>query len=309
MAAQLNISVNNDLQTLTSGVAADILDTYLNGTNLSTTRHINLELLRNCCDSGEINIYLPPRYLFTLTLTLDDPYIPGVPTANDMHARFRLGGIDVSYIKTFEVETNADAPTTATFVWKEYTKAIATGQGYDIYYLLGALPTIHQIRITTIDDYVYVLDVTYTWTSNPLGGSTAAAVIVSYPTMPTNVDVDFLLNTLTFDTDDWELTTTDNIFIDGIYQYYITQVETGANIIESVHKFFNIKLRCIVMNYIANNLSDAEIGLLMAAMDLANTCNLTSSQMCALYGRITRKLLLANQISASSPLGCGCGCS
>ena len=99
MAAQLARSVDNKTQTLTSGEVGDILSTYLAETNLSTTRHIKLELTRNCCSSGTITIYYPPRYVFTTILDSELVVVSGI---NDRRAYFTLGGIDISYIKKFE---------------------------------------------------------------------------------------------------------------------------------------------------------------------------------------------------------------
>lgn len=310
MAAQLTISLDNTNQILTSGVASDILDTYLNGTNNSTTRHLQIELVRNCCASGKITVTLPPRYLFSLTLLSDDTYTPGGLTDNNRVCNFKLEGIDVSYISKVEVETNEDAPTTSIFTWKEYTGPVITTGGFLIYYLENGITATHQIRVTTIDGYVYLLNVEYDWADTPPPTlTTTTTTIVSYPDMPITPVVDFIGNTITFTTDTWGLTSvTDGVFIDGIYQYNLTQVETGADVIESTNQFFNIKLRCLVTTYIASNLKDTEIGLLMNALDLSNDCNLTVALKCALYGRITRKLLMANQIKATGLLGCGCGC-
>lgn len=309
MAVQLAISADNKTQTLTSGTAGDILATYLAETNASTTRHIKLEMLRNCCTSGKITIYFPPRYTFTLTTLTDLGYAPGGITANDRQATFKLNGIDVSYIKKFEVQTNADAPTTPTFVWKEYTAAIATTTGFPIYYLLNAANSVHQIRVTTTDDYVYLLNVTYDWANTALAGTTTSVAIATHPTLPTQPTVDFTGNTIAFDPADWGLSVSDGVFLDGVYQYSLTQVETGADVVETVSKFFNIKLRCLVMSYLASNPTKITIGLMFNALELADGCNLSVAQKCALYERVIRELLIANQIKATGSLGCNCGCS
>ncbi len=311
MAVQLNISLDNKIQTLTSGVIGDILDNYLAETNASTTRHIKLDMIRNCCASGKITLYFPPRYVFTLTNVSDLPYspIPVVPTVNDRQVEFRINGIDVSYIKKFEVETNADLPNTGTFAWKEYTAAIATTTGYSIFYLENAANSVHQIRITTIDDYVYLLDVTYDWANTMFAITTTSITIASHPTLPTQPTIDFGANTIEFDTEDWGLDVDDEVFLDGVYQYNLTQVETGANVVETISKFFNIKLRCLVTSYLASNPTKIDIGLMFNALELADGCNLSVAQKCSLYERVIRQLILANQIKAASPLGCNCGCS
>lgn len=310
MAVQLAISADNKTQTLTSGAAGDILATYLAETNASTTRRIQIDMIRNCCTSGKVTIYLPPRYNFNLTSTYDVNYIPGGPTVNNRHARFRINGIDVSYIKKFEVQTNADAPTSATFVWKEFDKTVVTtGNGFDIYYILNATNSVHQIRITTIDDYVYLLNITYDWANIITATSTATASIATHPTLPIQPTIDFTGNTIAFDAADWGLNVSDGVFLDGIYQYNLTQVETGADKVETISKFFNIKLRCLVTTYLANNPTKIVTGLMFNALELADGCNLSVAQKCALYERVIRQLILANQIKAASPLGCNCGCS
>lgn len=310
MAIQLNISADNKTHTLTSGVAADILSTYLAETSAATTQHIKMELVRNCCASSKITILYPPKYTFTLNVTIDTNYVPVpfVPTTNNRQATFVLGGISHSLVAKFEVETNSGAPNGTTTAWVDVTSSITNGYSY--YYAENAASIVKQIRITTIDNFVYLLNVTYDWANTPPPTvSTTTLTIVTQPSLPTIGTVDFVGNTIKYTASDWGLSTTDDVFLDGVYQYNLTQVETGADKVESVNKFFNIKLRCLVTKYIATNLKDTEIGLLMGAMDLADSCNLTASQKCALYGRITRKLLMANQIKASSPLGCGCGCS
>lgn len=315
MAVQLAISSDNKTHTLTSGTSGDILSTYLDNTHPSTTRHITIELIRNCCTSGKVTINLPPRYSFGTQLVTDNPYTPGTPTANNRVANFRLTGIDVSYIKKFEVQTNADNPTTNTFAFKEYPAATVTGTGagYPVYYLLNGSTATYQARITTIDDYVYVINQTYDW-RNALtpatiqNTTTVATAIATQATLPTQPTIDFTANTIKFDPADWGLNVSDGVFLDGVYQYNLTQVETGADKTESVHKFFNIKLKCLVTTYLAGKPTDAITGMMMSALEVADTCNLSVAQKCALYNRIIRKLLLNNQIKAASPLGCNCGC-
>lgn len=309
MAVQLSISVDNQTQTLTSGAGSDILDVYLNGSHPSTTRYLQIDLVRNCCSSGTTTYLFYPRYTFSLTNESDGAYVPGGATANDRVANFTLNGIDVTYISKVEVWTNADAPTTTTFVYKEYTGAQITTTGFNIYYLENDVTATYPIRITTIDGFVYLLDVEYDWANTPIDSTTTTVTINTYPDLPTGPVVDFVGNDIEFDVADWGLTTDDNVFLDGIYQYNLTQVETGANIIETVNKFFNIKLQCLVTAYLANNPTDALIGVLFAALELSDTCSLSVSQKCSLYEKVIRELVLANQVKLNSPLGCNCGCS
>ena len=310
MSVQLNISVDNKIQTLTSGVGGDILDTFLAGSNAATTRHIKVDMTRNCCSSGTITYYYAPRYAFTLTNLQDDTYTPGGLTANDRVATFMLNGIDVSYIKKFEVVTNEDAPTTATYVFKEYTALEATTTGFKMFYLENGTTSVYQMRITTIDDYVYLIDVTYDWADTPPPtATTTTTTIVSYPSIVTVGTEDFIGEDIEFTPLDWGLSVTDDIFLDGVYQYNLTQVEVGSDVVETVSKFFNIRLRCLVTTYIASNLKDTEIGLVMEALEMADACGLSVAYKCALYGRVIRKLLLSNQIKATGSLGCNCGCS
>lgn len=307
MAIQLSISALNNEQTISPNTESDILGLYLGSRNVSTTRHIKLDMTRNCCASGVITQYYAPRYEFSLSNLSDTLYTPGGVSNNNRVAQFKLLGIDVSYIKKFEVQTNADTPTTSDFVYKEYTAAIGTTTGYPIYYLQGQAGSTYNIRITTIDDYEYTIAVAYNW-ADAEEEVTLTTVVTTYPAFPALGIVDIVTPNIDFVPTDWGLSTTDGKYLDGIYSYSLTQVETGADVVESVSKFFNIQLKCLVTTYLSNYTKDTIIGVMMAALETADDCNLSDSQKCSIHERIIRQLVLANQVKANSSLGCNCGC-
>lgn len=306
MALQLSISAENDLQTIASGAGSDILDLYLNTNNASTTRHIKLDMLRNCCSSGVITQYYAPRYILVPTNISEVEYIgTGV---NDRVMTVRLVGIDASYIDNVVVQTNADNPDTLPLVSKVYTGAEITGDGFEIYFSVGQSPTIlpGAIVITTIDGYTYSISMTYNWTLD-VRDPTGIAGVTTFPDFPPLGTVSLLTN-ITFTPSDWGISTTDGKYLDGNYSYSLTQVEIGTDVVESVGTFYQIQLKCLVTTYLSNNTQDTIIGVMMAALEAADECNLSESQKCALYERIIRLLILANQVKSNSKLGCNCGC-
>lgn len=308
--AQLALNVDKTELILTSSVAGDILDRWLNEPHLPTYNYLQLDVTRNCCSSNALSFKVYPEYPFGIDINYDGVYTPGGLTVNDAVIEFGITGIDESLIASATITTNENNPSTGVFETLDKTaNEVVTGIT-SLYYLIGGANFNITVTITTTEGITY----TIIFTVNP-GTSFVNPALDTEITLTSFTndsiavpEVDYNTAEIIFDLEALNQISSDNMLLDGVYNVGISLVKTTDTEVDSINNFFNIRLNCIITTLVSDNLTDNTAFMLVQALNTADSCNMTAAQKCALYDALIRKLTAMGQTKSVQRLGCKCGC-
>ena len=305
----LTISQDNTLLTLQPEVSNDVLDIWLTQAHRSHYRYLQLDVTRNCCLDKVQSFKVFPQYPFATDvrgfyLTV----FPPVPFVNEAYVEFGMDGIDEELIASARVLTNENNIGSTTLTWVDKTAAtIVSNSGTRIYYTLGGAPITSQVEITTIDGAIYTIDLLLTPDITIFGNNNDLSV-TQFTVIPVpNIIVDYNATNIIFDMDSLGQTSADNQLLDGVYNIGISLVTITDTTVDSVNKFFNIRLNCIVTNIISDNITNNTAFMLLQALEISNDCPATASQQCTMYNALIRELILLGQSTKLVQSG-NCGC-
>lgn len=308
--AQLALNVDKTELILTSSVAGDILDRWLNEPHLPTYNYLQLDVTRNCCSSNALTFYVYPEYVFAVDISDDGTFIPGGPTINDAQISFGITGIDESLIASATITTNENDGVGNTFETLDKTPAEVVGTITTLYYSIGGANFDITVTITTTEGITYTMIFTVnpgTSFVNPLLDT--EITLTSVTNDSTGVpEVDYNTAEIIFDIDALNQTSLDDMLLDGVYNVGISLVKTTDTEVDNINKFFNIRLNCIITTLVSDNLTDNTAFMLIQALNTADNCNMTAAQKCTLYDALIRKLTAMGQTKSVQRIGCKCGC-
>ena len=306
----LTLSTDTTELVLSSSTTNDVLDLWLNQTHLTHYRYLQLDVTRNCCTTGALSFKVYADYPITPLVNGYVPYTPGGVTSTDAYAVFGLSGVDVDIVASARVYTNQNNPTTNVFEWVDITPAqLVSDSAMQLYFLLAGNDVTTTIEFTTVDAIIYTVSLTLNPGLNFNTGSNTLvvdSVIISDTPIPV---IDYTSGTITFNTTSLGQVTTDNIILDGVYNIDISLVSsTNITQVDSINKFFDIKLTCIVTQAIAEDVSNNVLFLLLESLTRSNDCGLTVTYQCKLYDSLIRNLIQHGKSTEVKSVGCKCGC-
>lgn len=288
---------------------------YINGTiikNSVNIRKYTIDYGINCCSSTKID--LPVRYQFT------NSNLNCQAVGSQRRYTLSLLGINSLFVKTFRISYNNVNFVTSIF------NGISNGISYDLFYntIDVSIPSAtagnpqntqvytHYLELTTIDDFIYKIKVSFTLTQPGLCNiSNVNIVSVIYPSLPDNVYIfpnsvvlplianSLSLNQLIYgiDTSIPIVTPNDRLLKSGVYQVIICELyltnplllTSQASSCVQNSLWLDCGIKCDLINKLIN-CKDSDIFNYFDALNYSNECETSYEDKCAMYELMINKL-------------------
>lgn len=291
---------------------------YINGAIIKPSQNIQryeIKYSENCCT--ETTIKIPVNYQFSINLNTCTSLPSSIPPQHNYN--INLLGINSLFISTLRLSYNNINYTNITF------NSITNGFNYDLFYdttnvtlpINTSQTYTHYLEITTLDGFVYRLEISFLLTSPGLCNlSNLQIVNVIRPALDSriyiynnlavlpNLSNTLSLNQLYYSTNNTTPPSTVS-FTSGVRQiviceYYLTNPLTLTSLVSNCIQnsyFFDCDLICNVISKLIE-CPNTNIMVYYNALTYSNNCNISYKDKCSLYEIFYNKL---NTIDCEDP--------